>query len=88
VIDNLFFHVWFGPIEQEQIVTFLSRNLSGSPRVNAGQTNVIDNYLRIVFLAPFFDISFIKPLVISRDEMNLLENLEGFLPGGAIAGKY
>ena len=55
----------------------LGHRAGGDPCV----MDVVHYHLSVVLLTPFLDVRLIEPLVVGRDEMHPMKDLEG-LPGG------
>src|SRR5579863_6634081 len=51
------------------------------------EIDVVDDHVRIVFLAPLFAKGVVKPSVVSRDEMAPLKNFQSLLLGSSPLGK-
>ena len=73
-IHHLLFIERRWPLEKEEVVAFLGRYLGRGARARAREADFIDGYFGIVFLAPLLDVSFVEPLVESRDEVHPLQN--------------
>jgi hypothetical protein len=67
------------PVEQEQVVPFLSGDLGlragGDPHV----VDVVHDNISVVLLPPFLDVPLVEPLVVGRDEVDPLKDLERLL---------
>src|SRR5262249_11369994 len=84
-VDELLFIRRRRPLEENEIVALLRRRLGGHAGGQAGDADVVDDHLRVVFLTPFFDVGLVDPLVECRYEVPPLEVLEGFFRRRAVA---
>ena len=80
VINHVLLVLGGRPGKHEQIVSLCVSNFSRCPRVDLFHGNVVHGYDRVVLLAPFFGIDIGEPLVVFRDEMSPLRNLQALLP--------
>jgi hypothetical protein len=70
------------PVEEEEVVPLLGGHLGGRARIDAGDADVVDGDIGVVLGSPLLDELLVEPLIVGRDEVDPLEDLER-LPGGA-----
>jgi pyruvate, orthophosphate dikinase len=86
MLDHLRFVDRRGVEKHKQVVSSLGCHLGGRAGPGVGGRNVIDNDLSIVFIPPLLGELLVEPLVIPRDEMAPLQDLQHFRLGAGTRG--
>src|SRR5262249_24254954 len=68
--------------EQHEVVTPLRRNFRRSAGFDQREVDVVDNHLSVVLLAPVLGVFVVEPLVVGRNEVAPLQDLQGLCGAG------
>src|SRR3989454_1522473 len=80
-VYRLLFEARRRPIEEEEVVALLGRDLGGGEGVDAGDPDVVAGHLGVVLLAPLDRVLLVEPLVVGGDEVDPLDDPELLLGG-------
>ena len=76
VVDDVVLVDRARPEEPEEVMTLLRGDLGRGGGVEGGDADVVDRDLGVVLLAPLLDVVAVEPLVVARDEVVPLQDLQ------------